>query len=34
MSACVRTALARLVRQLHVLDQEIACSDRTMTAMA
>ena len=27
---CVRTALAPPVRQLHVLDQEIACSDRTM----
>jgi transposase len=32
--ACVRTALARLVRQLPALDQEIACSDRTMAAMA
>jgi transposase len=32
--ACVRTALAPLVRQLHVLDQEIACSDRTIAAMA
>jgi transposase len=26
--ACVRMALAPLVRQLHALDQEIACSDR------
>src|ERR1700730_7767421 len=32
--ACVRTALAPLVRQLHVLDQEIGCSDRTIAAMA
>src|ERR1700731_3285675 len=32
--ACVRKALAPLVRQLHVLDQEIACSDRTIAAMA
>src|SRR6202047_462445 len=32
--ACVRAALAPLVRQLHVLDQEIACSDRTIAAMA
>jgi transposase len=32
--ACVRTALAPLVRQLHALDQEIACSDRTIVAMA
>src|ERR1700730_7340208 len=31
--ACVRAALAPLVRQLHVLDQEIACTDRTMAAM-
>jgi hypothetical protein len=28
--ACVRMALAPLVRQLHALDQEIACSDRTI----
>jgi transposase len=32
--ACVRTALAPLVRQLHVLDQEITRSDRTIAAMA
>jgi transposase len=32
--ACVRMALAPLVRQLHALDQEIACSDRTIAAMA
>jgi transposase len=32
--ACVRTALAPLVRQLHALDLEIACSDRTIAAMA
>jgi transposase len=32
--ACVRRALAPLVRQLHALDQEIACSDRTIAAMA
>src|SRR6202171_1727169 len=32
--ACVRAALAPLVRQLHVLDQEIARSDRTIAAMA
>ncbi len=32
--ACVRTALAPLVRQLHALDQEIARSDRTIAAMA
>src|ERR1700676_1796584 len=32
--ACVRAALAPLVRQLHVLDQEIACSDRTIAAMS
>src|ERR1700716_4003048 len=32
--ACVRAALAPLARQLHVLDQEIACSDRTIAAMA
>ena len=32
--ACVRAALAPLVRQLHALDQEIACSDRTIAAMA
>jgi transposase len=32
--ACVRAALAPLVRQLHVLDQEIASSDRTIAAMA
>ena len=32
--ACVRTTLAPLVRQLHVLDQEIACSDRTIAAVA
>src|ERR1700687_2444344 len=31
---CVQAALAPLVRQLHVLDQEIACSDRTIAAMA
>ena len=30
----MRTALAPLVRQLHALDQEIACSDRTIAAMA
>lgn len=28
--ACVRAALAPLVRQRHALDQEIACSDRTI----
>jgi transposase len=32
--ACVRAALAPLVRQLHALEQEIACSDRTIAAMA
>ncbi len=32
--ACVCAALAPLVRQLHVLDQEIARSDRTIAAMA
>jgi transposase len=32
--ACVRVALAPLVRQLHVLDQKIACSDRAIVAMA
>jgi transposase len=32
--ACVRAALAPLVRQLHVRDQEIACSDRAIAAMA
>jgi transposase len=32
--ACVQAALAPLVRQLHVLDQEIAHSDRTIAAMA
>ena len=32
--ACVRAALAPLVRQLHVLDQEITRSDRTIAAMA
>ena len=32
--ACVRRALDPLVRQLHALDQEIACSDRTIAAMA
>ncbi|HWX37361.1 MAG TPA: hypothetical protein VNZ53_59350 [Steroidobacteraceae bacterium] len=32
--ACVRAALAPLVRQLHALDLEIACSDRTIVAMA
>jgi len=32
--ACVRTALAPLVRQLHALDLEITCSDRTIAAMA
>src|ERR1700732_573369 len=32
--ACVRAALAPLVRQLHALDQEIASSDRTIAAMA
>ena len=32
--ACVRMALVPLVRQLHVLDQEIACSHRTIAAMA
>src|SRR6202011_893404 len=32
--ACVRAALAPLVRQLHALDQEIARSDRTIAAMA
>jgi hypothetical protein len=31
--ACVRAALAPLVRQLHALDQEIARSDRTIAAM-
>ena len=31
--ACVRTTLHPLVRQLHVLDQEIACSDRTIAAV-
>jgi transposase len=31
---CVQAALAPLVRQLHVLDQEIARSDRTIAAMA
>src|SRR3977135_251397 len=28
--ACVRAALAPLVRQLHALELEIACSDRTI----
>ena len=32
--ACVRAALAPLVRQLHALDQEIARSDRIIAAMA
>ncbi|MGH6812191.1 MAG: IS110 family transposase [Methylocella sp.] len=32
--ACVRTALAPLVRQLHALDQEIACSNRVIALMA
>jgi transposase len=32
--ACVRSALAPLVRQLHALDAEIARSDRTIAAMA
>jgi len=32
--ACVRRALDPLVRQLHALDQEIACSDRAIAAMA
>jgi transposase len=32
--ACVRRALAPLVRQLNALDQKIACSDRTIVAMA
>ena len=32
--ACVRAALAPLVRQLHALDQEIAHSDRNIAAMA
>src|SRR5476649_1281741 len=32
--ACVRMALVPLVRQLHVLDQKIACSDRTIATMA
>ena len=32
--ACVRAALALLVRQLHALDQEIARSDRTIATMA
>jgi transposase len=32
--ACVRMALVPLVRQLHVLDQEIACRHRTIAAMA
>jgi transposase len=32
--ACVRRALTPLVRQLNALDQEIACSDRTIAAMA
>ena len=31
--ACVRAALAPLVRQLHALDQEIARSDRTIATM-
>lgn len=31
--ACVRRALDPLVRQLHALDQEIACSDRAIAAM-
>jgi len=30
----VRKALAPLVRQLHALDQEIACSDRAIALMA
>jgi transposase len=34
ISACVRSALAPLVRQLHALDEEIARSDRTIAAMA
>ena len=32
--ACVRAALAPLVRQLHALDQKIARSDQTIAAMA
>jgi transposase len=32
--ACVQVVLAPLVRQLHVLDQEIAHSDRSIAAMA
>jgi transposase len=32
--ACVRRALAPLVHQLRALDQEIACSDRTIAVMA
>ena len=32
--ACVRPALAPLVRQLHALDLEIARSDRIIAAMA
>ena len=32
--ACVRAALAPLVRQLHALELEIACSDRTIAVMA
>ena len=32
--ACVRAALAPLVRQLHALDQELARSDQTIAAMA
>lgn len=32
--ACVRAALAPLVRQLHVLDQEIARSDKAIAAIA
>jgi transposase len=32
--ACMRVALAPLVRQLHALDQEIAPSDRSIAAMA
>ena len=34
IATCVRAALAPLVRQLHALDQEIACSDRIIAAMA
>src|SRR5664280_948909 len=34
LPACVRGALAPLVRQLHALDEEIAHSDRTIAMMA